>query len=122
MSSMNGKVVLITGASSGIGRATAEAFAAKGAKVALAQFQSRYLQQPEAAEKTPKQFIAEEPDNLPLQLPVGSRQSFHAALRLLSLLKERDVRNCHPAPFPWSADGDCGDAVKVGPETCGALL
>jgi NAD(P)-dependent dehydrogenase (short-subunit alcohol dehydrogenase family) len=36
MSSMNGKVVLITGASSGIGRATAEAFAAKGAGVALA--------------------------------------------------------------------------------------
>jgi NAD(P)-dependent dehydrogenase (short-subunit alcohol dehydrogenase family) len=36
MSSMSGKVALITGASSGIGRATAEAFAAKGATVALA--------------------------------------------------------------------------------------
>ena len=33
---MNEKVALITGASSGIGRATAEAFAAKGAKVVLA--------------------------------------------------------------------------------------
>lgn len=33
---MNDKVALITGASSGIGRATAEAFAAKGAKVAVA--------------------------------------------------------------------------------------
>lgn len=33
---MNDKVALITGASSGIGRATAEAFAAKGAKVVLA--------------------------------------------------------------------------------------
>jgi NAD(P)-dependent dehydrogenase (short-subunit alcohol dehydrogenase family) len=36
MSSMSGKVALITGASSGIGRATAEAFAAKGVAVALA--------------------------------------------------------------------------------------
>jgi NAD(P)-dependent dehydrogenase (short-subunit alcohol dehydrogenase family) len=33
---MSGKVALVTGASSGIGRATAEAFAAQGAKVALA--------------------------------------------------------------------------------------
>jgi NAD(P)-dependent dehydrogenase (short-subunit alcohol dehydrogenase family) len=33
---MKGKVVLITGASSGIGRATAEAFAAKGASVVVA--------------------------------------------------------------------------------------
>ncbi len=36
MSEMNDKVALITGASSGIGRATAEAFAARGAKVVLA--------------------------------------------------------------------------------------
>ncbi len=36
MPGMSGKVALITGASSGIGRATAEAFAAKGARVALA--------------------------------------------------------------------------------------
>lgn len=36
MSDMNGKVVLITGASSGIGKATAELFAAKGAHVVLA--------------------------------------------------------------------------------------
>jgi len=36
MPNMSGKVALITGASSGIGRATAEAFAAHGAKVSLA--------------------------------------------------------------------------------------
>src|SRR5277367_2758789 len=36
MSDMNGKVALITGASSGIGRATAEAFAARGGHVVLA--------------------------------------------------------------------------------------
>ena len=36
MSSMNGKVALITGASSGIGWATAKAFAARGANVVLA--------------------------------------------------------------------------------------
>ncbi len=36
MSDMNGKVALITGASGGIGRATAEVFAARGAKVVLA--------------------------------------------------------------------------------------
>ena len=36
MTSMSGKVALVTGASSGIGRATAVAFAAKGAKVAIA--------------------------------------------------------------------------------------
>jgi NAD(P)-dependent dehydrogenase (short-subunit alcohol dehydrogenase family) len=37
MSDMNGKVALITGASSGIGRATAELFATRGANVVLAE-------------------------------------------------------------------------------------
>jgi NAD(P)-dependent dehydrogenase (short-subunit alcohol dehydrogenase family) len=43
MKTMNGKVVLITGASSGIGRATAEAFAAKGATIVVAARRQKEL-------------------------------------------------------------------------------
>lgn len=43
MSEMSGRVALVTGASSGIGKATAEVFAAKGAKVVLAARRSDEL-------------------------------------------------------------------------------
>ena len=43
MSNMKEKVVLITGASSGIGRATAEAFAAKGANIVVAARRQKEL-------------------------------------------------------------------------------
>jgi NAD(P)-dependent dehydrogenase (short-subunit alcohol dehydrogenase family) len=43
MSDMNDKVALITGANSGIGRATGEAFAARGTKVVLAARREREL-------------------------------------------------------------------------------
>jgi NAD(P)-dependent dehydrogenase (short-subunit alcohol dehydrogenase family) len=43
MSNMNGRVVLITGASSGIGRATAAAFATKGASVVVAARRQKEL-------------------------------------------------------------------------------
>lgn len=42
------------------------------AKVALAQFQSKYREQPAEAEKTLKQFIAEDPENLQLVLMLGT--------------------------------------------------
>ena len=54
--------------------------------------------------------------NLPPQLPVRDRQSLYAALRLLRLLQGRDVRNCHPAPFRRTTDGNGRGAVKAGPE------
>jgi NAD(P)-dependent dehydrogenase (short-subunit alcohol dehydrogenase family) len=49
MAIMNGKVALVTGAASGLGFATAKAFAAQGASVALADWNEKQVK--EAAEK-----------------------------------------------------------------------
>ena len=45
MSQFNGKVVIVTGASAGIGRETAIGFAAQGAKVALADVNEAGMQE-----------------------------------------------------------------------------
>jgi NAD(P)-dependent dehydrogenase (short-subunit alcohol dehydrogenase family) len=49
MSDMNDRVALITGASSGIGRATGEAFAGRGAKVVLALLRNGGQEEKDAA-------------------------------------------------------------------------
>ena len=83
----------------------------------------RLLQQPAVVFLAfPEGFLHRLPPvNLTPQLPVHYRQGLHAALRLLRPLQERDVRNRQSAPFRWTADGDCGGAVKAGPESRGVL-
>ena len=55
--SVNGKVVLITGASSGIGEATARLLVQHGAKVVLSARREERLQKPEAEPRINTNFI-----------------------------------------------------------------
>ncbi len=75
MPSLQGKTVLITGASSGIGQATALAFAAQGARLILA---ARRLDRLTAL--TPKLSEAGAPEILNLRLDVQDRESVEKTL------------------------------------------
>lgn len=72
---LNDRVVMVTGASSGIGRAAAVAFAAEGAHVALT-----YHHHPEGAEATAKEVSADPDLTLVLPYDLGDEDSIDAAV------------------------------------------
>lgn len=83
MYSLNGKVVLVTGAASGIGRALAEQLAAKGASLALADWNEEGLAETASAVNTP--VITE-------KLDVANREAFEAfAQRAIAELGQVDA-------------------------------
>ena len=55
------------------------------------------------------------PDNFPLQLLVRGGEILHPPLRLLGPLEHRNVRDCHPAPFPRFSQGDSRRGLNVSP-------
>ena len=69
------QVVLVTGSSSGIGRAAAVAFATEGAKVAITYFSSR-----EGAEETARQVEAAGGEALVTPFDLDNADSIHAAI------------------------------------------
>ena len=72
---LHDRVVLITGASSGIGAATARAFAGEGARVAIT-----YHRNPEGAEQTADQVRAAGGKPLVARLDLGDSRGIHQAV------------------------------------------
>jgi NAD(P)-dependent dehydrogenase (short-subunit alcohol dehydrogenase family) len=72
---LDGKVALITGAGSGIGRATAELFASEGAAVAVLDLR------PEAAGETVEKIIASDGRAVPIEADVAVAADAEAAIR-----------------------------------------
>ncbi|MBI1259392.1 MAG: SDR family oxidoreductase [Chloroflexi bacterium] len=72
---LKNQVVLVTGSSSGLGRATAVAYAKEGAKVAITYFSSR-----EGAEATARQVEAAGGQSLITAFDLASPDSIHAAI------------------------------------------
>ena len=74
MGRLEGKVALVTGASRGIGRATARRFAAEGARVCLADLEM------EGASSAAAEFVDEGMDAFPVKLDVTRRPEVEAAV------------------------------------------
>ncbi|WP_245624841.1 SDR family oxidoreductase [Jannaschia seosinensis] len=72
---LKGKVALITGGDSGIGRATSVLFAREGAKIAIA-----YLEESRDAEETRKLIEAEGSECLLIEGDLGSKENCEAAV------------------------------------------
>ena len=74
MGSLDGKVTIITGASSGIGEATAKLFAAEGAKVAL------WARRADRLSELEKQIEADGGEALPIEIDVTDHGKVEAAM------------------------------------------